>query len=128
MSLKINWNDKRVSVIDGSQSIYLRTEDQKRIWSPRIAIATHMRSQKIEQAEFILRKKSEYLFDYANDNGAGAIATKYYIFSALVNCEMDFQHFPFDKHACNLEVRTPLSFQIYKPKISILITFSFLIE
>ena len=59
MSLKVDWNDKRVSVIAGSQSIYLSAKDQKRIWSPSIAITSNKISLKIEEEEFILEKKPD---------------------------------------------------------------------
>ena len=106
MSLRVNWNDTRVSVIAGSQSIYLSAKDQKRIWSPNMAINSNKISSKIEEEEFILKKKSdsEYNSIYAIDNGA--IASKNYIFSTLVKCEMDFQIFPFDQHTCKIEVCT----------------------
>ena len=59
MSLRVNWNDTRVSVIAGSQSIYLSAKDQKRIWSPSIAINSNKISLKIEEKEFILKKKPD---------------------------------------------------------------------
>ena len=79
MSLRVNWNDKRVSVIAGAQSIYLSTKDQKRIWSPSIAITSNKISLKIEEEEFILKKKSDdpTYSTFAIDNGA--IASKNYI-------------------------------------------------
>ena len=105
MSLRVNWNDKRVSVIAGAQSIYLSTKDQKRIWSPSIAITSNKISLKIEEEEFILKKKSDdpTYSTFAIDNGA--IASKNYIsVTTLVKCEMNFQIFPFDQHTCKLEV------------------------
>ena len=59
MSLRVNWNDTRVSVIAGSQSIYLSAKDQKRIWSPNMAINSNKISSKIEEEEFILEKKPD---------------------------------------------------------------------
>ena len=59
MSLRVNWNDTRVSVIAGSQSIYLSAKDQKRIWSPSMAINSNKISWKIEEEEFVLRKKPD---------------------------------------------------------------------
>ena len=104
MSLKVNWNDKRVSVIAGSQSIYLSTKEQKRIWSPSIAITSDKISLKKEEEEFVLKKPDSAYSIIAIDNGA--IASMNYILTALVKCEMDFQTFPFDQHTCKLEVCT----------------------
>ena len=106
MSLTVNWNDKRVSVIAGSQSIYLSTKDQKRIWSPHLVIASNKITLKKEEEEFILKKKPdlEHNSIFAIDNGA--IASNYVIFNTLVKCEMDFQTFPFDQHTCKIEVCT----------------------
>ena len=105
MSLKVNWNDKRVSVIAGSESIYLSTKDQKRIWSPHLVIASNKITLKKEEEEFILKKKSDdpIYFTFAIDNSARA-SKNYISVTTLVKCEMNFQTFPFDQHTCKLEV------------------------
>ena len=93
MSLNITWVDHRLKVIPGSQFIYLSAKDQKKIWSPRIAIVTNIMSQKKEEEEFIVK-----------NNTGSALASKIFILNTLVKCEMEFQNFPFDQHTCNLEV------------------------
>ena len=95
MYLDVDWNDDRLSIINGSQSIYLSYADQKMLWAPEIVIGTNMVSRTMEQENFILKK------DPFKD---GALACKRFILSTTVKCEMDFQKFPFDKHICNLEV------------------------
>ena len=99
MSLKVNWNDKRVSVIAGSQSIYLSTKDQKRIWSPHLVIASSKISLKKEEEEFSLEKKPDSKYDGLISLDNGAIASTYVLFNTLIKCEMDFETFPFDQHA-----------------------------
>ena len=93
MSLNITWEDHRLLVIPGSRFIYLSAKDQKKIWSPRIAIVTNIMSQKKEEEEFIVK-----------NNTGSALASKIFILNTLVKCEMEFQNFPFDQHTCNLEV------------------------
>ena len=105
MYLDVDWNDDRLSIINGSQSIYLGSADQKILWAPEIVIGTNMVSRTIEKENFILKK----------DNIKGALACKRFILSTTVKCEMDFKKFPFDKHVCNLEVGTTnLELHIYQ--------------
>ena len=58
MNIAIYWMDNRPileSNIPGSEMIYLREEDKKKIWSPHIVISSFMISKTVEEEEFGFR-------------------------------------------------------------------------
>ena len=92
---KIDWEDHRLELMSGSQSIYIRESDQKLIWSPEIVFGPDMVLEHKEDGDFILKD---------NNDGSGVSLTKKLRLSTTFKCDMDFQNFPFDKHVCNIEV------------------------
>ena len=78
--------------------IWLGKEIKNLIWFPDI-IANNMVSAKETDKQFLLLR--------LENNPIPLIISKFYL-SITVNCEMDFQTYPFDKHDCNLEVCTSI--------------------
>ena len=85
--------------------IYLSIDDQKKIWAPQIVIGSNMVSKTKDEEEFGVQKT---LYTYPHH----CEATKKFYLRTSVICDMHFDHFPFDKHVCNLEV----SFKLLKTK------------
>ena len=99
MTFAVSWFDYRLKnwnypPKDYWLSIWLNKDFKNLIWFPSI-IANNLVSQKKIDKQFIL-------FRWGN-NPIPLIISKFYL-SITVNCEMDFQTYPFDKHVCNLEV------------------------
>ena len=99
MGIQMHWYEKRLKInVQGGQGfkfqlISLTKEDQEQIWSPEIVIKNNMVSiikegEKLGLAGF----------------GSWVIAYNEFYLTTTMNCEMDFQTFPFDKHTCEIEV------------------------
>ena len=97
MLFKVYWFDYRLKEwnYQHSTSINLSKEDKNFIWLPEIDIANNMVSKK---------EQGEKIFMYRFHNTAIPLVFRRFYLRTTVNCEMDFQNFPFDKHICNLEV------------------------
>ena len=74
--------------------IWLGKEFRNLIWFPDI-ISKNVVSEKVKNNQFLLLRLV--------NNPIPLIISKFHL-SITVNCEMDFQTYPFDKHVCNLEV------------------------
>ena len=100
MGTQMHWLEKRLKInVEGFkfQLISLSKEDQEQIWSPDIVIRNNMVSiikegEKLGLAGF----------------GKWVVAHNEFSLTTTMNCEMDFQTFPFDKHTCEIEVSYPL--------------------
>ena len=99
MKMEIEWWEYRLhmSTAEG-QIIYLSEEDQKQIWSPQIVIGNNMVSEIKNREEFGFYNNWNQIYPYRY------IGKKSFYLGTTVNCDMDFNDFPFDDHICELEV------------------------
>ena len=110
MNLVVYWYDYRLKVWKYSPNeyltwMYLSKDFRNLIWFPNIEVANKMLSKKKQDEQFGLLRWE--------NNSIPLVFRKFYL-SISVNCEMDFQNFPFDKHDCKLEV---YSIYVYCSKV-----------
>ena len=99
MNFDASWFDYRLKYWnyppkDFWTMIWLGKEFRKLIWFPDI-ISKNVVSEKVKNKQFQLLR--------LGNNPFPLIISKFYL-SITVNCEMDFETYPFDEHVCNLEV------------------------
>ena len=102
MNLEVNWSDYRLKLWNYPPKEYWTwtflgndKEFENLIWFPDIDI-NNMVS---------LEEKSEKVSLLRMNNKPIPLVTRTIYLSTTINCEMNFQLFPFDKHDCNLEVQ-----------------------
>ena len=100
MTLETGWFDYRLQVWNSPPAeyytwIYLSKEFRNLFWFPQIDVADNMVSKNEQDEKIVLLRW--------NNNPIPWIIRKYYL-TTTINCEMNFETFPFDKHVCNLEV------------------------
>ena len=98
MNFEASWFDYRLKDWNYPPKEYwtwtfLNMEFRNLIWFPDIITNNMVSTKKIDKKIILLRL----------GNNIPLIASKFYLITT-VNCEMDFEAYPFDKHDCNLEV------------------------
>ena len=103
MDLAIIWDDHRLQLATEKafEVVYLSANDEKEIWSPQIVVGSNMVAQDRQGEEIALTRRCRKIECLKK---GGITGTKNVQLTTKIRCEMDFQTFPFDDHACNLEV------------------------
>ena len=112
MGMEMSWCEYRLQInVQGlpAQMISLSEEDQRQIWSPQIFIENNMVSMSMQGQQFVLLGGHEiFPFNTGTIDDQQStellLASKRFYLSSTVNCEMNFQTFPFDEHTCRIEV------------------------
>ena len=91
MEIDITWDEKRLLL--GKKQIFVKSNLQNRIWSPKISLRT---------SDFSSKTKLKFFKDSPNDNSKSAF--KSFNLETKRKCNMKFQSFPFDKQECIFEV------------------------
>ena len=118
MDFIVLWTEHRLLLnVPPLQTAFIKRKDQGRIWSPKFLIANNKILESKEQEEFGFMK-------LVTKHGKIFGKKKFYLYTK-VRCAMDFENFPFDKHACILEVsKIPFTMLAFETVFTILFSFS----
>ena len=110
MYVSIVWSDHRLRLNSKVyEKNYLNEEEHRQIWSPQILIASNVKSENRKDKRLAFYKvyvdspNTEAMKKFVMPNTQIHAMKKFHL-SAIIKCDMDFQHFPFDEHICFLEV------------------------
>ena len=103
MNFIVYWKEHRVILnVPPLTTAFIKRKDHGRVWSPNFLIANNKMLENKEQEEFgFITWKNGKIIGFK----------KFYLYTK-VRCAMDFENFPFDKHACILEVSKTLFFKL----------------
>ena len=102
IGLMMNWFEHRLILNSNYDTLVIENEEiQDNMWSPRMKILTEMVPAKKIQETVIEVQRSNFQPDC---NYTKKVVVKKLSLTATLMCPLNFTNFPFDKHACKIEV------------------------